>query len=84
MRLCLGLAVVLLLTGCATKHGSGMGYGEAPGGRICRAFYPADFYLSQSGVSADGDLLTYTQPSVDCGSSPTWVGHPPGKSKRRP
>lgn len=29
--LAVGFAVVLLLSGCATKHGSGMGHGEAPG-----------------------------------------------------
>lgn len=77
------LLAALLMTGCATRHGGGMGHGEAPGG-ICHAFEPADFYQGQSGVSAGGDVLVYSQPSVDCGSSSAWVGHPPGKSKRRP
>lgn len=63
----------VILEGCATRHGGGTGHGEAPGGRICRAFEPADFYQSQSGVSAGGDLLIYSQPSVDCGQRPAWV-----------
>ena len=66
----------VILEGCATTHGGGMGYGEAPGargGRICHAFDARDFYLGQSGVSAGGDLLIYTQPSVDCGQRPAWV-----------
>lgn len=66
-----GLAVVLLLTGCATRHG-GVGHGEAPGGSICRAFDARDFYQGQSGVSAGGDVLIYSQLSVDCGQRPEW------------
>lgn len=73
----------VILEGCAARHG-GVGHSESPGGRICHAFEPADFYANQSGVSAGGDVLVYSQPSVDCGSSSAWVGHPPGKSKRRP
>ena len=67
----IALLAVLLLTGCATRHG-GMGHGEAPGGSLCRTFDARDFYLSQSGVSAGGDLLIYSQPSVDCGQRPAW------------
>ena len=65
------LLAALLLTGCATTHGGGVGHGEAPGG-ICRAFEPADFYPNQSGVSAGGDVLIYSQTSVDCGQRPEW------------
>ena len=60
----------VILEGCATRHG-GVGYGEAPGG-ICHAFEPADFYQGQAGVSAGGDVLIYSQPSVDCGQRPEW------------
>ena len=62
----------VIMEGCATtRHGGGMGHGEAPGG-ICRAFDARDFYLSQSGVSAGGDVLIYSQLSVDCGQRPEW------------
>ena len=66
------LATCLLLTGCAHVRGGGMGHGEAPGGRICAAFDARDFYQGQAGVSAGGDLLVYSQPSVDCGQRPEW------------
>lgn len=62
----------VILEGCATTHGGGMGHGEATGGAICHAFEPADFYQGQAGVSAGGDVLVYSQPSVDCGQRPEW------------
>ena len=62
----------VILEGCATRHGGGMGHGEATGGAICHAFEPADFYQGQAGVSAGGDVLVYSQPSVDCGQRPEW------------
>ncbi len=61
----------VILTGCATTHG-GVGRGEAPGGSICHAFDARDFYPNQSGVSAGGDVLIYSQTSVDCGQRPEW------------
>lgn len=61
VRLILSLPAVLLLTGCAHARPS-----------LCHAFDARDFYRGESGVSAGGDLLIYSQPSVDCGQRPEW------------